>query len=229
MNVFFDHAEAQADRIATLWFRPEWPFRFIAGQYVEFYLPHATADDRGLRRWFTLTTIPGDELIAITTKFPTASSSYKRALRALKPGDQLSASEPLGDFVLPKDPSIPLVFVAAGTGCAPYASMVKWLINRREQRDISLIYGATAPGDFVFTDTWKSYPLRYIPIVSQPGSNWHGQVGTITTTSLLALLGDLGNKLVYLAGPQSLVEPLYDELLGHIPRSQLLLDYFPGY
>jgi ferredoxin-NADP reductase len=229
MRVFFNHSQLQTDGISTFWFRPEEHFRYLAGQYAELCLPHETPDTRGLKRWFTLTTSPDDSMIAITTKFPEKPSSYKQALRNLQPGAMVYLSEPLGDFVLPKDASIPLVFIAVGTGCAPYASMLKWLIGRQEKRTIRLLYAARKPGDFVFTELWRNYPMQYIPIVSQPAKDWRGETGKLTTVKVLELIGDVGSKLIYLAGPQTAVEPLYDELLTHVPRPQLLLDYFPGY
>jgi ferredoxin-NADP reductase len=178
-----------------------------------------------------LSSAPSEPLLCITTNFaPKNSSSYKRALKKLRPGDKASITDPMGDFILPKDPRIPLVFVAAGIGCAPYAGIIKWLTSREEKRPIQLIYAASTPEDFIFHNLWKNYPLDFKPLLSRPHSAWQGLSGRLTTKRLQQMLEPLGDKLVYLAGPQSMIEPLYNELVqAGNPRSQLLLDYFPGY
>src|SRR5690606_36942002 len=113
IEAVFIKADDVARHTRTLWFRPKRPVRYIAGQFTELYLPHDDADERGIRRWFTISSPPTEELIGITTRFTDDGSSYKRRLRALEPGAVLKMADPMGDFVLPKDPSIPLVFVAA--------------------------------------------------------------------------------------------------------------------
>lgn len=157
-------------------------------------------------------------------------STYKRATYALKAGDEVYIAEPMGDFVLPKDSSIPLVFVAAGVGSSPYASMVTWLKSHNEQRNIQLIYSASRAGDFLYGDLWDSYPIEVTKLVTRPDKAWVGHAGRLTVDRLLDFMQPLKNKLIYLAGPQSLIEPLYNDLLeSGLPRSQLLLDYFSGY
>ena len=131
MQVVFDHVEIINPGISTFWFHPPAHLRYEAGQFVELYLPHAPADARGERREFSLSSSPHEPLIAFTTNFAFENgSSYKRALQDLAPGETVILNEPMGDFVLPKDPAISLVFVAAGLGCTPFASMIKWLIAR---------------------------------------------------------------------------------------------------
>jgi ferredoxin-NADP reductase len=230
MRATLDHIEEHEGNIVSFWFKPERPINFIAGQYIELYLPHEAVDNRGTRRWFTISSSPSEQLVALTTGFPDGHSSFKKMLRTLPPGTDVSLSGPLGDFVLPKDRTIPLLFVAAGTGSTPYASMVKWLIERDEQRDIQLLYSASHPEAFLFPDLWKTYqPLRVTRIVSHPQAGWSERVGHLNLPILLDHAGAKKDSLIYLAGPQSLIEPLYDELLKHIPRYRILLDYFPGY
>jgi ferredoxin-NADP reductase len=231
LQVVFDHAEKVSWRVSTFWFKPERRVRFEPGQFAEFRVPHADVDNRGDTREFSISSLPGEPLIAITTNFARArGSSYKRALRALTPGDKITMAEPMGDFVLPKDPAIPLVFVAAGIGCVPYATMLRWLQARGEQRTIKLIYSASNPNDFLFPELWPSYELDFVPIVTRPTDDRNGRSGRLNATKLLTIVEPLGNKLVYLAGPQSMIEPLFDDLLAlGLTRRRLLLDYFSGY
>lgn len=212
--------EQVSGHIKTFWLRPEQPVRYIAGQFTELYLPHDDTDDRGIRRWFTLSSSPTEELLAITTRIePTKSSSFKQELSGLKPGARLHLADPMGDFVLPKDPTIPIFFVAAGLGITPVRSMVKWLHDSNEKREIKLWYAAK-PEEAAFTQLFQDYKLDL----------------TITDISRQRLTGKIisqeapGNSYIYISGPEELVESLYKQLkrLG-IDPSRLVADYFPGY
>src|SRR5690348_14324223 len=144
MNVVFDHSEPTAANIRTFWFKPERPVQYTAGQFTELYLPHDNADNRGQRRWFTVSSSPTDAMLSITTKYAgDQSSTFKKTLFSLKDGTPLKLADPMGDFVLPKDKTIPLVFVAGGIGVTPMHSMIKYLNDTHEKRTIHLIYAVT--------------------------------------------------------------------------------------
>lgn len=231
VHIIFDHARALQPGISTLRFRPESELRYEPGQFIELYLPHAPADSRGERREFSLSSSPHEPFIDITTNFDFEhGSTFKQALWKLTPGARVAVNDPMGDFVLPKDTTIPLIFVAAGIGSAPYASMVKLLLAKHEQRAITLIYSVSNPDDFLFMHEWKTYGLDFIPIVTQPDEQWTGHTGRLNAERIINLAGPLQNKLTYLAGPQSMIEPMFNNLLATgLTRSEVLLDYFSGY
>lgn len=231
MQATFDHAEPQASNIVSFCFKPEKPVKQTAGQFIEMRLPHENRDKRGDKRWFTLSSAPTEELISITTKFAAENgSSFKQTLRSLKPGAELQISEPMGDFVLPKDPSIPLVFVAGGIGLTPFHSIIKWLADTGERRDIHMLYGVNNPDEIVFRDLFETYCTEFDIIVSKPSPGWKGLTGNLSAERILELIGNVDNKLIYLSGPEPMVEAFDKDLkkLG-VNKKQLVTDFFPGY
>lgn len=231
MEVHLDHIETVAKNIKTFWFKPEKPVRYVAGQFTEFRLPLDKADERGTKHWFTLSSSPTEQLLGITTKFtPEAGSRFKDFLAHLTIGAKLSLSEPMGDFVLPKDKSIPLLFIAAGIGVTPMRSMVKWLADTSEKRDIHLVYAARTSKEFAFTDLFKAYPLKFTPIVTETDKDWHGETGMLTSERIMKFAETQAEPLVYISGPEPMVEQFVKELpaLG-IDKHRLVTDYFPGY
>lgn len=231
MNVVFDHSQAVAHNIKSFWFRPERPVDYIAGQFTEMYLPHDNPDDRGIRRWFTISSSPTDELVSITTKFAShKGSSFKQQLAALEPGTQLKLADPMGDFVLPKDPTIPLVFVAGGMGITPMHSMIKWLQDVGEQRQIHLIYAVTQPDELCFEPLFRQYKLVFTPIVKNPPYSYKGETGSLNSDRILQLAGKDERSLIYLSGPEPMVETFFKELQAKgVDSGRLITDYFPGY
>lgn len=223
--------EHTARNIKTFWFKPEKPFTYVAGQFTELYLPHENADERGQKHWFTISSSPTEELFSITTKFAAGrSSTYKETLRNVAVGTSLHFAEPMGDFVLPKDKRIPLIFVVGGIGITPVHSMVKYLADTNEQRTITLLYDVHDQQEMAFTDLFTSYDLEFIPILSNRPDGWAGEAGRVASSHVLKALGDSQDALIYMSGPEAMVETLNDELQkSGIPGRRLITDFFHGY
>jgi ferredoxin-NADP reductase len=217
-----------APRIKTFWFKPESPLDYVAGQYLELVLPHENPDNRGERRWFSLSSSPTEPLLGLTIKFETADgSTFKKTLLSLQPGGEVMLTDPLGDFVLPKNLAIPLVFVAAGIGITPVRGMVQWLTDKHQQRDLQLVYITRSPADMAFLPLFESYDGLQLDAI-HTRSRKKGE--RLAAQDILALIGDPQDKLIYLSGPERLIEGLWTDLQKHgVGRRQLVLDYFPGY
>ena len=231
MNVVFDHSEPTAANIRTFWFKPERPVKYTAGQFTELYLPHDNADNRGQRRWFTVSSSPTDDLLSITTKYAgDQGSTFKKTLFGLKDGTPLKLAEPMGDFVLPKDQSIPLVFVAGGIGVTPMHSMIKYLNDTREKRSIHLIYAVTNKDELAFEPLFKEYGVTLTTVVKEPPAGYKGETGSLNADRILALAPDDGKTLYYLSGPEPMVEAFTKDLKAKgVDKRRLITDYFPGY
>jgi len=226
-----DHTEQVGARMLTFWFKPERPVDYVAGQFTELFLPHDAADTRGLRRWFTISSSPTESLVSITTKMAAhEGSSFKRQLANLQPGTVIQAADPMGDFVLPKDKTIPLVLVAAGIGVTPIRSMVTWLADTHEERHVSLIQAAGSPDSLLYQELWARYPLSYTSIVKRPSAEYQGAVGPLTADAILQAAPPDARNLYYLSGPELLVEQLTKDLIAAgIPDYRVITDYFHGY
>ena len=101
MRAVFDHYDDESDDIRTFWFEPERELRYTAGQFTELTLEHPAPDERGKKRWFTLSSTPSAKLVSITTRHARdRSSSFKKALWNLQPGHEGDLADAKGDFVL---------------------------------------------------------------------------------------------------------------------------------
>lgn len=232
MKVTFDHSRAEAQNIRTFYFKPERPVHYTAGQYTELHVPHPHPDDRGDKRWFTLSSSPEDEFLSITTKYAgdDKSSSFKRALFKLKPGAELDAADPMGDFVLPKLIQTPLVFVAGGIGITPFHSMLKWLSDTVEERPIKLIYGVRSEDEIIFQETFRSAGVEPSIVVSDPSEAWGGEQGRLSAELILGLEKPSDDTLVYVSGPEPMVQSLAKDLhAAGLDKHQIISDEFPNY
>ena len=227
MRVTFSRREPVAADTYTFWFMPEKSVQYLPGQFTEIRLPHA-ADERGERRWFTLSSSPTEKAVAITTKILDDGSTFKKELFALKPGSELDLADPMGDFVPPKDPAIPLLFFAAGLGITPVRSIAKWLADTGERRDVRIFYAVTHEDQLAFKPLLSAYGLT--PIVKKPTASYRGETGSATVNHLLTLAKDEPDSLIFISGPESMTESLYKGLKAKgVAEERLVTDYFPGY
>ncbi len=218
----FDHKEKINHNVTTFWWRLPRKVKFTAGQFTELYLPHKNPDERGKKHWFTISASPTNNLWSITTKDAGAKgSSFKKTLFKLKEGAEVDLAEPMGDFVLPKDKSIPLVFVAGGIGVTPFHSIVQYLLDTGEKREIQFIWALNEARDAIFLDLFKKYGIKPVLFVKEKGQS-------LTSQKILKLTGKA--KRIYISGPEPMVETFMEELekLG-VPKNELVGDFFPGY
>ena len=232
MKAVFDHSQEEAPNIQTFWFKPERLMDYTAGQYTELYLRHPTPDERGEKRWFTLSSAPGHDLVSITTKYAgdNQSSTFKKTLFNLEPGTEVRLADAMGDFVMPKDASIPLVFVAGGIGLTPFHSMFEWLADHGEQRNIKFIYAVRNENEIIFQDTFERARIHATIVVSEPSDAWGGERGRLSAEMILGLTNPTPETLIYMSGPEPMIESLEKDMQDqHIDKRQLVSDFFPGY
>jgi ferredoxin-NADP reductase len=232
MKAVFDHSEAEADNIRTFYFKPERSVQYTAGQYTEFHLPHHNPDKRGTQRWFTLSSSPDDELLTITTKYAGGdkSSSFKKTLFKLKPGTEVDMAEPMGDFVLPKLIQTPLIFVAGGIGITPFHSILSWLSDTVEDRPIKLLYGVRNEDEIIFQETFDKIGIEPTIVVGEPSAAWGGERGRITAELILGIEKPSDDTLVYVSGPEPMVQGLAQDLhKAGLDKHQIVSDEFPNY
>ena len=232
MRATFHHSQQLSNSIQTFWFEPEHSLQYTAGQFTELTLKHSHPDDRGSKRWFTISSSPTDKLLSITTKYAgdEHSSSFKKALFALEPGTEVDLAAPMGDFVLPKLAQTPLIFVAGGIGLTPFHSMFEWLAATGEQRAIRFLYAVRSEDDIVFQDTFDKAGIHATIVVGEPSEAWGGLRGRLDADMVLGLEKPNDDTLIYLSGPEPMIEALEKDLLAKgIQKRQLVTDFFPGY
>jgi len=210
---------------------------FRPGQYIEWTLPHANPDSRGIKRYFTIASSPNERVVRLGVRIGDQISSFKTALKSLPVGGTTYASHLMGDFVLPDDPNQKLVFIAGGIGITPFRSMVQYLMDIGEKRDIVLLYACASCTDFIYTDLFNRakdvFGLKTVEIVTDPANVTPGVVcrtGYVDVKLLTEEVPDFRDRKFYLSGPVAMVKAYKQLLLSlSIPARNIATDYFPGF
>lgn len=218
-------------------FASDQPLQFQPGQYLEWTLPEDDADTRGNRRYFTIASSPTEQNIQLGVRTFAEGSSFKKGLLTMNTGDTIVASQLSGEFTLPKDKAKKLVFIAGGIGITPFRSMMKYLIDKEEKRDVVLMYACAGEGDFVYQDVFdqaaKVIGARIHYLVTEKEkvtAKWQGKVGYITKEMIQQEIPDYLERTFYLSGPGAMVAA-YKKLLRELKVShgKIKTDYFPGF
>ena len=207
------------------------PFR--AGQYLEFTLPHAKADNRGVRRVFTIATNPVDTYIRFGIKQYDHPSTFKQTLFALEPGTKVAATRVAGDFVLPNDTEEPLVFVAGGIGITPFISFLRHVAQTNEKRDIVLFYAVSSVDEIAYKDVLQNSDIKVVIVVKGGTNNlpkeWEIVDAPYITSDIIEnAVEDIHKRTVYISGPPLMVNAVARTAKKAGAR-KIMTDHFTGY
>jgi len=217
-------------------FTPEKKFNYLPGQYIELTMPHEQADQRGSRRFFSIASSPTEPNLRIGIRFYDKGSSFKETLLNADSSLFISAGQLGGEFTLPKDPSRKVTFIAGGIGVTPFRSMIKYLSDTNQPRNVTLLYGENSTENVAYSDVFEEarqkIGIKTTYVISNPQTvaNDRIKVGRITPELIQAELPDYKDRLFYVSGPQPMVRSLKHVLLGlGVPRKNIKVDYFSGY
>jgi benzoate/toluate 1,2-dioxygenase reductase subunit len=175
---------------------------FLAGQYVNIDVPES-----GQHRSYSFSSAPGESKISfLIKKIPGGVMSAW--LESAQPGNEVTLTGPLGSFYL-RSVERPLLFLAGGTGLAPFLSMLEVLARANSQQKVHLIYGVTRDLDLVRVEEIEAYTAKlsnftYSTVVADTDSN-HPRKGWVTQHMPAETLND-GEVDVYLCGPPPMVD-----------------------
>ncbi len=208
-------------------FETDKKIKFKPGQYLEWTLGHADADLRGNRRYFTIASGPSEIDVALGVKFYEPSSTFKKRMLAMQPGDTIMAGQLAGDFTLPRDPKQKLAFIAGGIGITPFRSIIKDLMDRGEKRDAILFYSNRNTDEIsyreIFDDAARKIHIRtrYINTETE---------GRITGEMIQREIPDYKERFFYISGTHAMTNAFETTLTAMgVPRAQIKIDFFPGF
>lgn len=205
-------------------FAPEQPLQWKAGQLLRYVLNHANPDDRGVERFFSIASAPHEKHVMLTTRFAPKSSSFKKALKNLRPGDAIEAHDLEGDFVVDEAEKT-FVFIAGGIGITPFRAIFLDLDYNKKPLNVQLLY-ANRDNDFPYRKELEALRTRHpefrIDYVVSPNR--------IDEKSISQLVPDIEKPMLYVSGPEPMVQSM-DEILKEIgvPEARIKNDFFPGY
>jgi ferredoxin-NADP reductase len=172
-------------------------FGFVAGQWLSFKTNKPDGEE--IIRAYSIASPPGDNNKFALCLNRVQDGFMSNFLCDMKEGDEIGCQGPFGDFIL-RPPMRDTIFIATGTGIAPFRSMLRWLLSSTPQsatdererpsstdaqgHQLWLIFGSRTERDIYyhneFLDLAKDYAnFHYLPTLSRGGPDWQGLRGYV--------------------------------------------------
>jgi len=174
---------------------------FEPGQYVRIQPPGAD-----FHRSYSMANVPGSDRLQFFIRL-VPDGAFSNWLATAQAGDQVELSTPHGTFFL-RDEQRPRLFVAGGTGVAPFLSMLRSMAAKPPAQRTTFLIGARTAGHLFALDELKSLQQQLpgvelqVAVEQEAGEGCHQGYAT----DLIPSLGLDPSTRVYLCGPPPMVE-----------------------
>ncbi len=122
---------------------------------------------------------------------------------------------PLGYFTMRYPPN-ESIFVATGTGIAPFRGMLLQHLPDHPDRRITLVFGVRYEASLMYREEFERLArdfrsFRFWPLLSRPEPSWQGRTGHVQP-HVLEALGDRRDIDVYICGLHAMVDDMRAQL-----------------
>jgi ferredoxin-NADP reductase len=159
-------------------------FGFVPGQWLS--LKQTRPDGEELTRAYSIASPPADDSRFGLCLNRVQDGFMSNFLCDMKEGANISCQGPFGDFIL-RPPLHDTIFIATGTGIAPFRSMLHWLLtdpSRHQGRSFFLLFGSRTEKDIYYHQEFLQLAAEhanfaYLPTLSRGGPEWKGLRGYV--------------------------------------------------
>lgn len=186
----------------------------------DFLYVHATVHGKAVKRPYT-----PSSMADMTGSFDLTVKRYETGVVSKYLHDQH-----IGDTVLMSGPhsgghwvdgmAKHVGFVAGGTGITPMISIIRWILTKRLDVDLFLVFANKTEEDIIFREEWdravRDYPnFHCYHVLEQPPAGWSGGTGRVTVDILREYLPPpYPETKVFLCGPPPMTDAIETALKG---------------
>ncbi|MBI5044977.1 MAG: FAD-dependent oxidoreductase [Candidatus Levybacteria bacterium] len=238
ITTIFIKKEKVAHETYSFYFKKPARFSYVAGQCMKITLQDVRGDNRGPRRFFTISSSPLDEELMITTKIIKKPSMFKQRLFSLEQGNEVTIFGPMGTFFLPDESNHPLIFLAGGIGVTPFHSMITYATSINYPTQIYLFASFSSVEEAVFYKDFvrlskENLFVKIIYTITHPGKSrekWQGEVGRISPGMIKKYIPEFKNYHLYICGPEKMVDEMFEMMKSvEITQGKIRKEQFSGY
>jgi ferredoxin-NADP reductase len=185
-------------------------FGFVPGQWLS--IRHSKPDGEEITRAYSIASPPHANQFALCLN-RVQDGYMSNHLCSMREGEEISFQGPFGDFIL-HPPMRDTIFIATGTGIAPFRSMLHWLFvssasPHHENRDLWLLFGARTASDLYYDNEFKALAkehanFHYVPTLSRADDSWRGARGYVQE-HVKEIVGTRSDMHAYVCGLDRMV------------------------
>ena len=165
-------------------------------------------------------------------------TAFKRVLRTMPLGTEVSLDAPYGSLTLHGDASIPALFLSGGIGVTPVRSIVLQAAHDKLPHKIVLFDSNRRPEDSAFLDELAEAQKRNpnftlvatMTQMEKSSRTWNGETGFVAKAMLMKPVNDLKLPIFYITGPRSMVAAMRKFLEDSgVKDDKIRTEEFSGY
>ncbi|MBM9400715.1 hybrid-cluster NAD(P)-dependent oxidoreductase [Gluconacetobacter azotocaptans] len=196
-------------------------FAYRPGQFMTLTLP--IGDGRNeINRCYTLSSSPTrPDALAITVKRVPGGAVSNWLHGTLRPGMEIRALGPMGDFTCDGLAARKYLFLSGGSGVTPMMSMARTFHDLGGQEDVLFLHSARSPVDVVFArelalmeQNWPAFRAVAVCEHDTPSARWNGHRGRLTPAMLAMIAPDFHDREIFVCGPAPYMAAVRDMLRG---------------
>lgn len=196
----------------------------------DFLYVHAVIDGKTMKRAYTPSSLPGTTGWFDLTVKRYDTGVVSKYLHNQRIGETVLMSGPNQGGHWVDGMATHVGFVAGGTGITPMISIMRWILTKRIDAELFLVFANKTEADIIFRQEWerdvRDYPNFHCHhVLEQPPPGWSGGTGRITLEILRQHLPAPGSDTcIFLCGPPPMVDALETTLkdLGHSEQAIIL-------
>src|SRR5882762_5850699 len=192
-------------------------FAFVPGQWLS--LTQIKPDGEQLTRAYSIASPPDGKRFALCLN-RVQDGFMSNHLCDLQAGAEISVQGPFGNFIL-RPPLRDTIFIATGTGIAPFRSMLHWLLadpSRHQGRSFFLLFGSRTEKDIYYHQEFLQLAdehanFDYLPTLSRGGPEWKGLRGYVQE-HVPGIVHGRAEMIAYICGLDKMIKANRDLLKG---------------
>jgi ferredoxin-NADP reductase len=201
--------------------------RFQAGQFIQMFIP--LADGKVRRTSYSIASAPSHSdyfELCVTHVEGGVSSTY---LHGLKPGDKIQGMGPLGTFRF-VDEGRDAVFVATGSGIAPFRAMIHDLLEKKTTRGLYLLFGNRYEANISYRKDWEETAARHPNFKAyftlSRDTAWTGPKGYVQD-HIEPFVPEPASKDYYICGLKNMTSAVEQKLLSlGVPKERIRFERY---
>ena len=194
---------------------------FSPGQSLSFEVPTARGSKPAIR-YYSLASSPSQPRSLVLLLSASEQGIGSKYLFTKKVGEKIPFGGPNGNFCLQEDGPRNILFVATGTGIAPFRSMLFSLFEQPFTKTVTLFWGLRSEQNIYYQHELESLAQKhpnfsFVIALSRSQKNWTGAKGRVT--HLVEKISEVDDLAVYVCGNKKMVIEVTDIVRqkGHCP------------
>jgi len=190
-------------------------FGFVPGQWLS--VKANAPDGEEMTRAYSIASPPSENGHFAFCLNRVQDGFMSNYLCSLDEGAEIAFQGPFGDFIL-RPPLRDTVFIATGTGIAPFRSMLHWLLaqsdlgksDRHQGRQFWLLFGARRERDIYYREEFEHLAaehanFHFLPTLSRGEAGWKALRGYVQE-HLAEIVGTRTDMQAYICGLDKMVK-----------------------